>query len=296
MQLATLWHPTSQLMSMFERHVSVVTIAALVASYILHIYVERERNHPLSSHVHGNVPTSCGLGAPCQGLACQKCLTLIDSLTSGENKFDCALPHVFIFSHRRSGTHMTINLIRFGFHSVQVWKMNHASCGNCTLVASLRQCGALVHAIRNSLDVAVSVYEYVQRFDAKVRNLTLNEFISSSKIARRWASYTHNCKYVPSMIEIDFELTRNAPETAHRLISKRLGWLGQWNTTFVPRTGAVSFRGGRLGGWSGLNETNLREYLNHSMSERWEEPCSCDKSGHANDGHLCKASITLYSQ
>lgn len=65
---------------------------------------------------------------------------------------------VFIFSHRRSGTHLTINLLRYGFSGIRVWKMNHLSCGNCTLVGMLiRNGGKVIHAYRDPKQVAASM-------------------------------------------------------------------------------------------------------------------------------------------
>eukprot|EP00890_Picochlorum_soloecismus_P001525 jgi/Picsp_1/2373/NSC_05836-R1_---NA--- len=149
----------------------------------------------------------------------------------------------------------------------------------------------MIHAVRNPLDVAVSMYDYAKGFNKAARNLTLNEFVATSNIPKQWAAYIHNCKNVAKMIHIDYELTRSAPGEAHQLLIRQLSWSGHWNRSDVPSAGAVSYQGGRLGGWDMLNDVTLRSYLNKSMSVGWYKRCPCERGGIANDGHKCMASI-----
>lgn len=273
----------------------------LVVAYV-YIYRERKRSIPLRKGCPTNAITNTmnidDHQRQREREKCKKCSKLIESIShKKEARYDCSRKNVFIFSHPRSGTHMTINLFRFGFPSVQVWKMNHISCGNCTLVSSLRQCGVLVHAIRNPLDVVVSMYDHARNAeDERARNLTLNEYVavSGEDIARGWSVYTKHCKYVPYMIEIDYELTRSSPKIAHWLLTQKLGWSGQWNKTSIPSDDAVSFQGGRINGWDTLESGNLRKYLNISIAEGWRERCPCEKNGKADDGHQCTGGIVTF--
>lgn len=231
----------------------------------------------------------------------QECLALIGSLVldnRSEVRYDCSETNVFLFSHRRSGTHLTVNLLRYGFENVRVWKMNHASCANCTLIKALGNCGLLIHAQRNPLDLAVSMYDYVKGFNPKSKPPTFDKFIRKSSLAENWSAYTQNCNSISSMIRVDFEMTLTSPETTHSVIQEKTGLSGHWNRTKVPHAGAVMFKGGRLGQWSdSLDDSTLRYLLNRTMSSAWSDSqCSCDNKGYSNDGHQCTAAMTSYDQ
>lgn len=272
-----------------------VSFLILLSLPCVYIYKEVERKKQLPDVVIRPRKPKTKRTFPVCGVETEKaCSTLINSISTARDTYNCSHHHVFLFSHRRSGTHMTINLLRYGFESVKVWKMNHASCANCTLIASLEKCGMLVHAMRNPLDVAVSMYDYVKGFNAEARNKTFNDFVAVSSIGTQWASYIQNCKSVPDMIHLDFEMTRAAPQISHRLLAQKLRLPGQWTSTSIPHTGAVSFKGGRVDSWESLSNQTLRTFLHQSLSTSWGEQCSCETSGHANDGHSCLASIKSY--
>ncbi len=277
--------------SVYHRFILASLLLAVLGLGIQYIYIQGEGVARTAIKVDTSVLTTfptCGKDTE------RTCAAIVESISSAGEQYNCSRHNVFLFSHRRSGTHMAINLLRYGFDSVQVWKMNHASCSNCTLISSLQKCGVLLHAMRNPLDVAVSMYEYVADFDPEARSMTLHDYIATSKVATNWTSYVQNCKSVPGMIHLDFEMSRTAPKAAHELLAQTLGLAGQWNSTSIPTTDATSFKGGRVGGWQSLRDETLRNFLQNSISTDWVEQCSCDKQGIANDGHPCQALITPY--
>jgi hypothetical protein len=210
----------------------------------------------------------------------ETCSPLLDSLVDpkysgrhAENNHN-----IFLFSHRRSGTHMTINLLRYGFQNVTVWKTNHASCSNCSLISMLQACGGtVVHVYRNPLDVAVSLHDYMKGFDPAAKNLTLDEFVQRSSVATKWNEYTRDCMSAPGVVQVEFELVRTNPKRAFALLQHLLGLEGHWQEPAVPHDGAVSYKGGRINGWSALSDGTLRDFMLNITSAGYTEECACDK-------------------
>eukprot|EP00890_Picochlorum_soloecismus_P002481 jgi/Picsp_1/3233/NSC_06073-R1_---NA--- len=260
------------------------------------IYATVKRGNSIRTIILQNkVPTPCGEQRR------KECMALMGSLVQDGRsavRYDCSETNIFVFSHRRSGTHMTINLLRYGFQKVRIWKMNHVSCANCTLVKALGNCGLLIHAQRNPLDVAVSSYDYVKGFNPKSEPVPFTTFIRNSSVTGNWSSYTQNCNSISSMIRVDFEMTLSSPERTHRILQEKTGLIGHWNRSKVPKTGAVMFKGGRLGQWgASFDDSSLRYILNRTMSSAWSGGhCACDSKGYSNDGHQCTASMTVYDQ
>lgn len=124
--------PSERLESPLYRSLTVVVTTAILL--FLH------RNHIFISHdamiLHED--------PICHPELVSYCSNLIKSMTKNEIKgkhYDCSIKNIFLFSYRRSGTHMNINQFRYGFPTVRVWKMNHVSCANCTFVRALEPCG-----------------------------------------------------------------------------------------------------------------------------------------------------------
>ena len=208
--------------------------------------------------------------------------------------------HVFVFSHRRSGTHLTINLIRFGFKNVVVWKTNHVSCSNCSLITSIQTCGGyVVHAYRNPLDVAISLHNYKKSFSPAGSIPRLEDFIRKEHVSKNWSLFTQNCFAVPNVFHIPFEMTRSNPTGAFHVLKEFLGESGQWSAPSVAHSGAVEFNGGEIGQWNKIiSDGLLREVVSHWTGTWHGGKCECDRGGVPRDGHSCtppKHGFTTYS-
>jgi hypothetical protein len=201
---------------------------------------------------------------------------------------------VFVFSHRRSGTHLTINLLRFGFKRLVVWKANHASCSNCDLIVQLQQCGGfIIHAYRNPVDVALSLHSYTRSFNSAAPS-DFVKFLDWSNCVPKWSEYTTNCFAAPGVLSIPFELTRNNARFSHRMLKDFLHEPGSWSGRTVPRQNAVKFSGGQVGEWSQLADRTIANITKQSLVVSSWTPCSCSSRRVSNDGHECRTKFKYF--
>jgi hypothetical protein len=210
--------------------------------------------------------------------------------------------NVFIFSHRRSGTHLTINMLRYGFSGVRVWKMNHASCGNCTLVDTLIRNGKVIHASRDPKQVAASMHNYtnVLRSMEGKSNINFSEYMISSQLGESWQRYVGTCQSNAHILQLDFDTTINMLGATLQRVSAFLGVPIAHRLSKIPSTQAVRFNGGDTGGWRQVftNDTLRMLYDQvYRASPRDMEQCPCE-NGSSDITHRfvsdCVARPTLY--
>lgn len=209
---------------------------------------------------------------------------------------DLSFRQVFIVSHRRSGTHMLVNLVRYNFRQTIVWKTNHMSCSNCALLTNLRDCGGIIlHAYRNLPDVAVSLHKYHQTF---TEPLALDEFISQHSVGKNWSAFTQNCFSIPAVTHFPFEMVRTQPNSALRLLSELFDESHRVNVSSIPHNGAVAFSGGQLGSWNALSGMTVKNLVSHWSASWRSVNCECDNKTNATaeDGHECLPQPWLFDR
>jgi hypothetical protein len=233
----------------------------------------------------------------------------VGSITDGQKPWEAGRgADVFVFSHRRSGTHLTVNMLRYAFPGLRVWKMNHASCGNCTLMNLLyRNGGRVVHAYRDPKDMAVSLYKYSQALRG-ARGARLNEtfaaFLTRSNAGKLWKVYTDQCLRLPHALHISFEITRSRLNETLEAASRFLGHPITHHIENVPATSAVNFDGGDTNSWRNFftNETLRLLYdqifIGESLGNAMPA-CPCEHGAWAAERGLgsmapCLANATLY--
>lgn len=112
------------------------------------------------------------------------------------------IPTIYIVSNRRSGTHMTVDLLFNSFAAdMTVLKTNHiiAADGNmsCECLNWMRSTGKLVSPYRHFPDVAVSTYYYKKGFNKvfRERHKSFKSFVHSDDLAylvKLWSTTVHS--------------------------------------------------------------------------------------------------------
>mmetsp|Transcript_4000 Transcript_4000/g.12594 ORF Transcript_4000/g.12594 Transcript_4000/m.12594 type:complete len:430 (+) Transcript_4000:68-1357(+) len=143
------------------------------------------------------------------------------------------LPTVFVASHRRSGTHLTMDFIYNAFahagKGLNVVKTNHIEALqgklSCECFNWMRSRGKIIHAKRFFPDVAISYYNYVRHWDKKFRTSypNLEAFITSNKFNDLVDTYVNAVEgwrsLAPDVLSLDFDDTvmRLTPEYVQKI-------------------------------------------------------------------------------
>ena len=192
---------------------------------------------------------------------------------------------IYIVSHRRSGTHLTMTTLANNFENIEVIKQeDHPACDEvsmgCERLEKLLNSGKVVHAYRDVRDVLVSVYYYQEhirkKFNKPPSNQTFSDFLVEKnwhpsppyrKMSRieYWRHHYESWMAIPNIIHINFEDSISNPEETLQNLQKYLQIPlradrkppKEWDK---GRT--VFFRKGKAGDW-----------VNHfsEADERWVE-------------------------
>lgn len=119
------------------------------------------------------------------------------------------VPTVYILSHRRSGTHLTMDLLAHILpHPFRLVKTNHVYLTesslpkdveegiNCKCLNHLRRTGKMIHVYRDVRDVVTSMYYYYQTFNPSfMKNVSKAEYFDNkngvrNKVIETWVNTT----------------------------------------------------------------------------------------------------------
>jgi len=194
---------------------------------------------------------------------------------------------IWVVSHRRSGTHLTMdlisNLIQPPFRIVKtnhIYMVNEDETAsdprfalNCRCLNYMKSTGKVVHAYRDVRDVVVSMYYYYRSFNAsRVKNMEQTDFYNNAKGSRDYFIDTWINTTVPWFAQEDV-LQLNFSETVSRLentFDKITEFLGKQRSTnfradmkYRPRSHPVhQFLGkGDRGYLKEMTESNARDIL-----------------------------------
>lgn len=133
---------------------------------------------------------------------------------------------VWVLSHRRSGTHLTLDLLSAILSPpYTLIKTNHVVLKNslapvqragndelsCGCLAHMRRHGRLVHAYRDVRDVVVSMYHYQMSYNnpLKKANITLARYLENEggfrdSVIEKWVTTTSPLFYEPGIFQLRY--------------------------------------------------------------------------------------------
>lgn len=140
--------------------------------------------------------------------------------SAGEPK---KIPNIYILSHRRSGTHLTMDLLPHILPApLRLVKTNHVYLTNstdkkdveeginCRCLNFLRRTGKIVHAHRDVRDVVISSFYYYHSFkSALIRDLNKTAYLSNKNGVRdmvisKWVNTTVPFFAQPDIFQLSF--------------------------------------------------------------------------------------------
>ena len=153
------------------------------------------------------------------------------------------IPTVFILSNRRSGTHLTMDILAEILPPpLRLVKTNHVYLTNstakddteqglnCRCLNFLRRSGKLIHAHRDVRDVIISSFYYMHSYNASlVRGLTMEQYLANDKGARnyiiaKWVNTTTPFFAQPDILQLYFTDSISGFAHVHDKISAFLGY------------------------------------------------------------------------
>lgn len=124
---------------------------------------------------------------------------------------------VWIVSHRRSGTHMTIDLIAQAIEGpLRIVKAAHivpmTDELSCECLTYLQQHGKFIHAYRDVRDVVVASYYYRKNFDREYAHLNFSSYLQNRNgllvsVIRSWARSHVGWISQPNVLSLNFDET-----------------------------------------------------------------------------------------
>ena len=181
---------------------------------------------------------------------------------------------VFVLSHRRSGTHATISLIRENFPEVTVIKTNHLLLdrsihNGCNELQEMRAVGHLLYVVRDPMEVMVSMQAYVtfiRKKDASsLGNIYQEKILRWDEFLRERGSFSSNLTFTynltrlqywkchvlswslqPDVVFLSFQNITKNPEFAVDTLARLFGLNRKTDRVSAPKRGShtVLFRGG----------------------------------------------------
>ena len=246
---------------------------------------------------------NCNISSSAAGQYNEDYINLLRSYDTELSSFPTNKIDVFIFSHRRSGTHFTVNLVRYSFENVRVWKMNHASCGNCTLLRLLHENGGkIIHVSRDPKNVAVSHFSYAEHVrklnNISTDNFDMAEFLRSTHFGEYWQLYTGTCFKLPHIFQLQYEQALSNISIAVESLSRFLKIPTKEKLDAVPATDAVQYNGGTSHWQEHFTNDTLR-FLYDDIERGTQQAktlshCPCETNEWNVPGSSCDSYAKLY--
>lgn len=142
------------------------------------------------------------------------------------------LPLVVVVSNRRSGTHMSMDMVHNVFEEDKViMKANHIAAIEGELSCECRDWlhanAKIIHVGRNLLDVVVSMYYYRSQFDINFRRtVSWKQYLQSkflNQVIRRWVHTEHSWFIDTATMATSFERTASMDRAHLEEIADYLG-------------------------------------------------------------------------
>lgn len=141
---------------------------------------------------------------------------------------------VWVASHRRSGTHMMMDILSQALEGdFSVVKMMHLSATedemSCECLRYLKANGRFVHTFRDVRDVLVSVYYYQRKFGAALtKGLSIQQFLRGDRgardsVLRDWVKTTSSWLAQPDVLSLRYEDTVQGFPHTYNLLSRFTG-------------------------------------------------------------------------
>lgn len=189
---------------------------------------------------------------------------------------------VWVVSHRRSGTHLTMDLLATILpRPFIIVKTNHVILSNpssgatdalsCACLHRMRRQGKLVHAVRDVRDVVISTYFYMKTFSSAVRgsNVTLDGFLDNElglrdKVIESWVKTTSPWFNEPDVFHQRYtESVSTLPHTFDALAN----FLGKKANAFPKETDSLKSYSQAVHKGAGLGEHGFLSAMSKNVSD-----------------------------
>ena len=196
---------------------------------------------------------------------------------------------VYIISHRRSGTHLTMSILNNYFDGIVVEKQSDHPIFDdimmtCDRLNNMKTTGKVIHALREPRDVMVSSYYYeqhVSQVHKRSFNMTFSEFLRQKKFISNgpysslsrleyWRHHTESWMIHKDIMHLYFE---DSVEQLPKVIAKLEKYLGikakaqVLESEKVDAKKSVFFRKGKVGDYqTHFSESDL-EYAKSELTK-----------------------------
>lgn len=192
---------------------------------------------------------------------------------------------VWVLSHRRSGTHLTLDLLSAILtppytlvktnHVVLTGSEGHPKVADtdelsCACLAYMRRRGRLVHAYRDVRDIVVSMYHYMSTYASPVSeaNMTMDRFLENEggirdDVIEKWVITTSPLFYEPDIFHLRYtDSVTTMPHTLDSLAK----FLGQTPRVYPNTTKNIESPSRAVQRGTGLGEHGFLSVMSEKVS------------------------------
>lgn len=181
---------------------------------------------------------------------------------------------VWVVSHRRSGTHMTMDIMANAIQGpLTIVKTAHVvplkGRMTCECLTYIRSKGEIVHAYRDVRDVVIANYYYRRVFDKRFQEMTIQEYLSKPEhlegVIDSWASAVFGWFSIPNVLPLNFDDSASSLGFVYKRLSD---FLSRPIKNIDLDTGRMKSPSHAVGRGVGNGPSGWHDYMDSSMSSR----------------------------